>query len=130
MMKRRVTAAALFLACAATTVSANPIEGVWQTQPDEGAFAHVKIVPCGAGFCGKIARTFRGSAEYKAETIGLQIVTDMVPQSAGNYTGKVLRPADRKVYNGKVNLSGNEMKLSGCVAGGLICRSQTWVRIQ
>ncbi|MCQ0970745.1 DUF2147 domain-containing protein [Paracoccus sp. TK19116] len=127
-MKAFAIAAALVLAGA--SAQADPIEGLWQTQPDEGSFAHVQIVPCGAGFCGTITRTFRGTEEYKGENIGLQIVTEMVPQGGSNYKGKVLRPADRKVYNGKASVAGNQMNLAGCVAGGLICKSQTWTRIQ
>ena len=109
---------------------ADPIEGVWQTQPDEGAFAHVQITPCGGAFCGTITRTFKDKAEYKSPNIGKQIVIDMVPSGGGAYAGKVLRPADNKIYNGKASVSGTAMKLSGCVAGGLICKSQTWTRLK
>ena len=127
-MKSFAIAAALMLAGA--VAHADPIEGTWQTQPDEGAFAHVRMVPCGSGFCGTITRTFKGTQEYKGENIGLQIVTEMIPQGGGNYKGKVLRPADRKIYNGKASVAGDRMSLAGCVAGGLICKSQTWARIQ
>ena len=44
---RHIILAATF-ALAAGAASADPIEGVWQTQPDEGAFAHVTVSPCGA----------------------------------------------------------------------------------
>ena len=54
----------------------------------------------------------------------------MTPSGEGAYAGKVLRPADNKVYNGKAQVSGGSMKLSGCVAGGLICKSQTWTRLK
>ena len=114
----------------ATAAFADPIEGLWQTQPDEGAFAHVQISACGSAFCGTITRTFKDKAEFQSPNIGKQIVIDMVPQGGGNYKGQVLRPADNKVYNGKAAVSGNSMQLAGCVAGGLICKNQTWAKLQ
>ncbi|MDB6181458.1 DUF2147 domain-containing protein [Paracoccus fistulariae] len=127
-MRKLIIAAAL--AVAGTAVAADPIEGVWQTQPDEGSFAYVTIAPCGGGFCGTISRTFKDGAEYKSPNIGRQIVRNMSAQGGGNYSGQVWRPANDKIYSGKATVSGNRMSLSGCVAGGLICKSQTWAKIQ
>ena len=121
---------ALALALTGTMAAADPIEGVWQTQPDEGSFAHVTIAPCGGAFCGTISRTFQGNQEYRSPNLGRQIVIDMAPQGGGNYAGKVWRPANDKIYNGKASVQGDRMSLSGCVAGGLICKSQTWARVQ
>ncbi len=127
-MKKLLLAAAFGLLAGAA--SADPIEGLWQTQPDEGSFAYVKITPCGSAFCGTISRTFKDKAEYNSPNIGKKIVIDMVPQGGGNYKGQVLRPADNKIYSGKASVNGNSMKLSGCVAGGLICKKQNWSRLQ
>ena len=125
---RKIAFAAAFGLIAAAA-SADPIEGLWQTQPDEGAFAHVRIAPCGAAFCGTITRTFKDKAEFQSPNIGKQIVIDMAPQGGGNYRGRVLRPADNKIYNGKATVEGDRMSLAGCVAGGLICKSQHWARL-
>lgn len=127
-MKTTILAAAFALA--ATAAAADPIEGLWQTQPDEGSFAHVQISKCGGAYCGTITRTFKGKSEYKSPNIGMQIVKNMAPQGGGKYKGKVLRPADGKTYNGKAEVSGDRMKLAGCVAGGLICKSQSWARLK
>lgn len=114
----------------AGAASADPVEGVWQTQVDDGAYAHVTIAPCGSALCGKISRTFKDGAEYKSENIGKKIVIDMVPVGGGKYEGQVWRPSNNKVYSGKMNVSGNAMKLAGCVAGGLLCKSQDWKRVK
>lgn len=127
-MRGILGAAVLMLAAGAA--SADPIEGVWQTQPDDGAFAHVAIAPCGAAFCGTIIRSFRDRVEYASPNLGRQIVIDMVPKGGGNYEGRVWRPANDKVYSGKAQVGDDRMSLSGCVAGGLICKSQTWVRVR
>lgn len=127
-MKKYILAAAFALAAGAA--AADPIEGVWQTQPDDGSFAHVTIAPCGGAFCGTITRTFKDRAEYASPNVGRQIVIDMAPQGGGNYQGRVWRPANDRIYAGKASVSGNQMSLAGCVAGGLLCKSQSWVKVQ
>lgn len=127
-MKKFLFAAALVLG--ATAASADPVEGVWQTQVDDGSYAHVTIAPCGAAFCGVISRTFKDGAEYQSPNLGKQIVIDMAPQGDGTYDGKVWRPSNDKIYVGGIELNGDSMKLAGCVAGGLICKKQTWSRVK
>lgn len=126
-MRHIILAAGLVLAAGAA--AADPIEGLWQTQPDEGAFAHVTVAPCGGAFCGTISRTFRDGAEYASPNVGRQIVIDMAPQGGGDYAGRVWRPSNDKVYSGKAAVAGDRMSLSGCIGGGLLCSSQTWVRL-
>lgn len=127
-MKKLAIAAALLLS--ASAAFADPIEGVWQTQPDDGAFAYVTIAPCGNAFCGVISRTFKDRSEYRSPNIGRQLVIDMQPRGDGRYEGKVWRPANNKIYQGKASITGDRMSLAGCVAGGLLCKSQTWARIK
>ena len=128
-MKTTILAAALALIAGAAS-AADPVEGLWKTQPDDGAYAHVKIAPCGPNFCGTIVKTFNEQGEYTSPNIGKQIVIDMAPKGSGAYEGKVWRPSNNKVYMGKIALNGNAMKLSGCVAGGLLCAKQAWARVQ
>jgi uncharacterized protein (DUF2147 family) len=128
-MKKLISAAAVALAFA-TPALADPAEGVWKTQVDDGAYAHVTIGKCGANVCGVISRTFNETGEYKSENLGKQIVRNMTPVGGGKYEGKVWRPSNNKIYIGKIALNGNSLKLSGCVAGGLLCSKQTWSRIQ
>lgn len=128
-MNRAIMAIAGALVAFAGAVAADPAEGVWQTEVDDGAFAHVRIAPCGNAVCGTIARTFNSDGEYQSENIGRQIVIDMVPQGGGDYEGSVWRPSNDKIYVGKMNVTGDSLILRGCVAGGLICASQGWARV-
>ena len=129
-MKNILKTAAAMIALASPAL-ADPAEGVWQTEVDDGAFAHVTIAPCGAAFCGTISRTFQnGGTEYNSENKGRQIVIDMVAQGGGAYAGQVWRPSNNKIYVGKMQVNGNSLVLKGCVAGGLICASQGWARVQ
>ncbi|BDY16483.1 MULTISPECIES: DUF2147 domain-containing protein [Sulfitobacter] len=129
-MKRTIIAAIVGIGFAGTAMAADPAVGVWKTQPDDGAYAHVKMTPCGGAICGTIQRTFNASGEYKSENIGKQLVIDMKPDGSGKYAGKVWRPSNNKIYIGKMTVAGNSLKLSGCVAGGLLCSKQDWQRVQ
>ena len=123
----RILAFAAAIALSATAALADPVEGVWQTEVDDGAYAHVAIAPCGAKLCGTIARTFNAGGEYASPNIGKPIVWDMVSKGDGAYgEGKIWQPSTDKIYRSKMALSGNTLKVSGCV--GPICKGQTWSR--
>ena len=128
-MKILATAAALAVLTATQAFAADPVEGIWKTQVDDGAYAYVKIAPCGAKFCGVISRTFNSSGEYKSANIGKQLVWDMQAKGGGSYkNGQIWQPSTGKVYKSKMALGGNTLKVSGCV--GPICKKQTWSRVK
>ena len=129
-MKHLIASAIATLALATAALAADPVEGLWQTQPDDGAYAHVTMKPCGSAFCGTIDKTFNASGEYQSPNLGKVLVIDMVSQGGGAYEGQVWRPSNDKIYIGKMDLSGDTLKLRGCVAGGLICSKQTWSRVK
>lgn len=126
-MKKHVLALAMILAAGAA--GADPLVGLWQTEVDDGAYAHVAIKPCGPAFCGVISRTFKDGAEYQSENLGKQLVIDMKPVAQGEYEGEVWRPSNNKIYYGTIELAGDKLRLAGCVAGGLICAKQNWTRV-
>lgn len=128
---KKTLLAACFAALGMTGAAmADASHGVWQTEVDDGAYAHVTIAACGPAVCGTISRTFDSTGEYQSPNLGRQIVIDMVSQGGGDYEGSVWRPSNNRIYIGRMNVSGNALTLRGCVAGGLICARQNWVRIQ
>jgi len=124
-----IAAAACVIAITAGIASADPVYGTWKTQTDAGAYAHVTMAACGAKICGTIARTFKSGGEYQSENLGKTLVIDMVPNGTNSYAGSVWQPSKDKIYIGKMTLNGAKLKLKGCIAGGLICKAQTWMRI-
>jgi uncharacterized protein (DUF2147 family) len=130
-MKKTLLTALIALVPALPAFAADPVWGMWKTQVDDGAYAYVEMSGCNGGkTCGWIRRTFDDSGEYESENIGKVLVIDMENTGSGNYEGSVWRPANDKVYVGKMELNGNTLALDGCVLGGLICKSQTWSRVQ
>lgn len=94
-------------------IAAEPIVGNWKTQSG----ANATIAACGSSYCIKLT-----SGEFSGKQIG------KVKGSGKNYKGKITDPAKNKTYSGKAAVTGNKMKMSGCVLGGLICQGQTWTR--
>ncbi|MBZ9724489.1 DUF2147 domain-containing protein [Mesorhizobium sp. CO1-1-7] len=113
-MSRKVSlalAATLILSGAAW---ADPIEGNWKTQAGDTA-----AISGSSSF----SITLK-SGKYAGKTIG-----SLKAAGDNKYTGNITDPANDKTYSGKATLSGASLKMSGCVLGGLICKSQTWHKL-
>lgn len=128
MMTRLLSAAALTLALAAPA-AADPVLGMWKTQPDDnGNFGHVEIYTCEASICGVIRRAFDSAGNaVESENVGKRMIWDMQSRGDGTYReGRIWAPDRDRTYNSRMELSGNTLEVSGCV--GPICRAQTWTR--
>lgn len=106
-------AATASLMMAGSTFAAEPIEGTWKR--DGGTI--VKFSKCGGSYCTAVQ-----NGEYKGKSIG------KMSGAGKSYKGSLTDLAANKTYKGKASISGNTMKLSGCVLGGLICKGETWKR--
>lgn len=113
----------------ALPVQADVVHGVWQTQPDDkGQIGHVRISDCGAALCGTIVRAYdKTGNEITTKNVGKQIVSKMTPTAGGAYEGRVLVPKFNRSLNGKMEVKGKRLKISGCLLG--ICNSRTWIRV-
>jgi uncharacterized protein (DUF2147 family) len=114
-MFERVCVAAAAILMTATITHADPIEGNWKTEKGSTA----AISPCGGGFCITLK-----TGEHAGKRIGT-----FNAKGDGKYTGQITDPASDKTYSGKAAVSGSSLSMSGCVLGGLICRTQTWKKL-
>lgn len=132
-MARRLMTALALLAFGAAPALADPVEGLWRTGlNDAGNFAHVRIAPCGAALCGRLAGAFDGSGRpIESPDPDAVIVEGMVPTGGGAYAGGTITdPQAGRTYRARMTLAGDRLRVSGCVAGGLLCRSQDWARVE
>ena len=123
-----ILTAAFSVALAGAAWAADPVEGVWASPVnDDGASIEVTIAPCGAEFCGVITKVKGGDQSSQGE----RMLWGMKAAGGGSYSGgKVWAPDDDKTYRGKLALSGNSLKISGCVLGGAVCRGETFTRVK
>ena len=102
--------------------------GKWNTEKsEEGAWLTVDIQACGDNLCGTIV----DAHEVKDPSIvGTEMIKGMKKKSDTAYSkGKIYAPDTKKWYKSKMKIKGEDtLKVSGCVLGGVICRSQTWTR--
>lgn len=122
MKKIMMSIAAVVLSAGAAL--ADPVEGLWRSPVSEGKSLVVRIVPCNSGICGVIDSV---SSNGDQGIVGKTMIWGMTAQGGGRYTGgKVWAPDQDKTYNGKLTMSGNTLKIEGCVLG--ICRGETFSR--
>ena len=128
-MLMRMMLVAAFAALFAAPASAS-VYGVWKSEPnDKGTYVHVKLGPCGGAVCGTIVKLVNGEPKHKNQR-RRKIIWGMTPDGPNSWSGgKIWAPDDDATYASKMQLKGNVLKVSGCVLGGLICRSQTLNRI-
>ena len=126
-MKHLLLGAAALLA-SSVMAFADPVEGMWKTEVDDGKYAHVQMRMCKTTVCGVLTKAFDASGQIESENIGKLLVWDMEVQSDGTYkNGKIWQPSTDKVYKSKMTLSGEQLFVSGCV--GPICKKQTWTKV-
>ena len=96
---------------------ADPIEGVWLMPSGHQAEA----APCEAGYC---LTYIDGPNEGK--TFG-----EFAPTEEGKYKGDLTDyTKGGKTYSGKGEVMGDTLSVSGCILGGLICRSKEFTRVE
>ncbi len=99
-----------------TLARADPIEGRWKMPSGNDA----TIAPCGSDFCLTYV-----NGPLKGKRFG-----KMSASGIGSYEGTVTDyTRNGREFSGKGKLSGDTLSVSGCVLGGLICRSQELKRI-
>lgn len=116
----------------ATPAAAAGVHGVWQTEATEdGRYVHVETHPC-AGDAGKVCGTIVGAfGGARPDAVGRAIIWDMAPAGPGAWDGGRIWKADEdRTYDSEMRLSGDVLTVSGCVLGGLICKSQRWPRVR
>jgi uncharacterized protein (DUF2147 family) len=131
---RTALLAVIPLILAGSAHAAEPIAGTWLTDDGE---ALIRIAPCGAAMCGKIAKILKqkpGSRMVDGANpdpqlrsrpiVGTAILTDLVDAGA-LWKGRIYNPDTGKSYAAKVQrTSAGALKVEGCVA--FLCKGPTW----
>ncbi|NOD82976.1 DUF2147 domain-containing protein [Ruegeria sp. HKCCD6119] len=132
MMKRlksRLSSIAIAI-CLPVIVAADPIVGVWKTEPDRmNLISHIKITACGDKFCGRILSAFDASGkEVQTPNIGKKLFWDVASEGAGKYGGgEFWVPLINVDAVPQMTLQGDKLLVKGCEHA--ICAHQTWSRL-
>jgi uncharacterized protein (DUF2147 family) len=106
------------------------------TYVNESGHTKVRLSDCGAGVCGTVVWMSNpvndvnnpDASKRDRPVVGLQAVT-LKSTGSGTYSGTLYDTESGKTYSGKAKVSGSNIVLSGCVLGGLLCKSSTWQRV-
>ncbi len=112
--------------------------GIWKLNSGK---VTVRIAPCGPSLCGAIVGLAKpldkkGRPKVDKENpneslrnrplIGLTVLANMKPAGENRWRGTIYNADDGRTYSSYINLSGNNMKVRGCV--GPFCKSMLFVR--
>ena len=124
----------MLLALAAMAAVADaPIQGRWK---NPSGSVVVTIAPCGDAWCGTVASASDGA---KADArrggtealIGTQLMTGFKPAGDGKWRGRLFIPDMNHRSKAELALVGsNQLKVTGCMVGRMICKSQMWARAE
>jgi uncharacterized protein (DUF2147 family) len=122
-LRQSLLCAAALLTASFGPASAQEATGVWLR---ENGASRVRVAPCGSALCGTIVWLKDADSDAK---VGQRVFFDMASSGGGTWNGKAFNPEDGKTYSGKMTVSGDKLVTSGCVLGGIICRSVNWSRV-
>lgn len=92
----------------------------------------VKTGPCGANLCGWVIwaspQALEDARSSGVDTlIGTELLRNYQPAGPREWHGQVYVPdMGETFYSRIVQLNSDSLKISGCILGGLICKSQIW----
>lgn len=122
----------MLLALAAIIAAADaPIEGRWKNPSGR---VTVLIEACGAALCGSVvsaAESAKADARRGGTTnlVGTQLMTGFKPAGPGEWRGRMFVPDINHRSNAELRLIGDsQLKVTGCMVGRMICKSQMWTR--
>ncbi len=127
------------IAAPAALADTSEAEGTWSMGK-----VTVKVADCGGNLCAtivglkepiskidgkpKVDRENPDAAKRKRPLIGLTVMNGMKPAGEGTWEGKIYNPDDGKTYSATVRLSGDSMKVKGCVLG-VLCKTNNFARV-
>ncbi|HKT77786.1 MAG TPA: DUF2147 domain-containing protein [Sphingobium sp.] len=136
-ISRQAVLAALALLLSSACALASPIgdleDGLWL---NPGGSVAVRTHGCGDRLCGWIVWASAAAQSDARESgvahlIGTQLLEDYRPDGRNEWTGTVYVPdMGRRFFSRIEQTAPQQLKIKGCVLGGLICRSQLWTRIE
>jgi len=133
----------LALMAIAPALAADPF-GTWLTEDKKGK---IHIVNCGGALCGnlvwiqepldpdtnkpKLDKHNVDASKQGRPLLGVPIVLNMKPSGTPEkWDGQVYNAEDGNTYSGSFTMTGaNSAVLKGCIMGGLLCKGQTWTRM-
>lgn len=116
-------AMALIIVGGTSAQAQEAVKGAWLRAD---GIARVIVSACGVALCMKNTWIKPGSSEK----VGEYLVLDVKPSGGNTWSGRGRDPQRDVSFTAEMSVSGDRMTTSGCVVGGLICRTTQWTRLK
>ena len=126
--------AGLLTTAASVQASAPAPFGTWMTKEGD---SRIRISSCGKALCATIVWTKEPGTDGQnpdpglrsRNIVGVDLSRDMQPDGSGGWLGSIYNPDNGKTYRATMRRRGeSELEVGGCILGGLLCGSDTWLR--
>ena len=120
-------------AAAITRIQSAEPTGLWINPAHS---VEVATAVCGAALCGRITwanSTALGDARAGGvlQLTGTEILENYHRSGAASWHGRILVPDMGRTFSSTLTLVGaDRLRISGCLLGGLLCKSQIWTRVE
>ncbi len=95
--------------------------GVWARGDGN---ARVRVSMCGGSLCAVNVWV----KDETSEKVGDQLIMTVKPETETTFVGSAFDPQRNLRLSARIVLNGNSMTTTGCVLGGIICKSSNWTR--
>jgi uncharacterized protein (DUF2147 family) len=115
-----------------SAAKAEAIHGTWENPTGD---VRVVTQPCGTELCGKVSWASElakkdASDGGTPQLVGTSLLRNYRETKPGHWRGNVFVPDLGETYYSTIKqLDANRIKISGCILGGLLCKSQIWRKI-
>ena len=113
----------------AAAQAAPAIEGRW-ANPSRSVI--VDIADCGSAMCGTVtwasAKAQQDARKGTDRLVGTPLLTNLQPRGPG-WRGKLFVPDQNMRVAARLQLVGEQLKVSGCAMGKALCKAALWTRL-
>ena len=118
---RRVWLCGFLFLASAVPAAADITSGVWRRA--DGA-ADVRVERCGGALCA-VNVWIRNPGD---EQVGDKLIMNVKPTKLGVMEGDAFDPKRNMRFSSRITYSEDKMTTSGCMLGGILCRSVNWTK--
>jgi uncharacterized protein (DUF2147 family) len=118
-----ITVAAVTLIASLPAAAQDSAKGNWARSD---GIARVAVSSCGEALCMKNIWIKPGASEK----VGEYLILNVKPSGEGVWKGSGRDPQRDVSFSAEMKVAGDNMTTSGCVVGGLVCRTTQWTRLR
>jgi uncharacterized protein (DUF2147 family) len=132
--RKAALGALLFLASSLATAAPSQMPGPDGTWINPRGTVAVKAGDCGGKLCGWVSWANATALADAADAgvrrlVGTELLQDYKPGGHRRWIGRVYVPDMGRSFQSTIEeVDASHLKISGCILGGLLCKSQIWRR--